>query len=238
MIANSSARMTPVCDFIEEAFMSDRTLRISEIFHSVQGESTRAGKRCAFVRLVGCNLKCAWCDTRYSLEEAGRELTLGMIVEALRPYKAGMAEITGGEPLRQAAAPELAAMLLAEGYEVLVETNGSMDISVLPAPVARIMDLKTPSSGMAAHNRLANLVHLRRGDEVKFVIADRMDYEWAKTMINDAGYPGRLVETLFSPVRGRVEPADLAKWMLSDKLPARLNLQLHKFIWPDVDRGV
>lgn len=218
--------------------MNPHTLRITEIFHSIQGESTRTGRRCAFVRLAGCNLNCAWCDTRYSLENSGRELTLVMIVEALRPFKSNLAEITGGEPLMQAATPELAGMLLAEGYEVLVETNGSLDISVLPTPTARIMDLKTPSSGMAARNRLVNLVHLRRGDEVKFVIADRMDYEWARTIIKDADYPGRVVETLFSPISGKLDPAELVKWLLDDKLPARLNLQIHKFIWPDIERGV
>lgn len=216
----------------------DRTLLVSEIFHSLQGESTRAGRRCAFVRLSGCNLACSWCDTRYSFEEGGRELTIAMIVEALRPYRAKLAEVTGGEPLLQPAAPELCAVLAAEGYEVLVETNGSLDISVLPYPVARIMDLKTPSSGMADRNRLENFVHLRRGDEVKLVITDRMDYEWAKAIVTDASYPAGVVETLFSPVLGRLAPADLAGWIVDDKLDARLNLQIHKFIWPGVDRGV
>jgi 7-carboxy-7-deazaguanine synthase len=216
----------------------NRTLRVSEIFHSLQGESTRAGRRCAFVRLAGCNLDCLWCDTRYSRGEEGRELTLGMLVEALRPFGADLAEITGGEPLLQAATPEFAAVLAGEGYEVLVETNGSLDISVLPYPVARIMDLKAPSSGQAAHNRMANLAHLRRGDEIKIVLADRMDYEWARTIIGDACYPGTVVETLLSPAQGRVAPDELAKWMLDDKLKARLNLQLHKVIWPAIDRGM
>ena len=218
--------------------MNPSTLRISEIFHSLQGESTRAGRRCAFIRLTGCNLTCSWCDTRYACEETGRELTLDMIIEAVRSYRAKLVEITGGEPLLQSATPELAARLTREGYETLVETNGSLDISVLPYPVARIMDLKPPSSGMAPHNRLANLAHLRRGDEIKFVVADRMDYEWARTIINDSSYPASVVETLFSPVQGRLAPADLAGWMVDDKLDARLNLQLHKIIWPTIDRGV
>lgn len=218
--------------------VSSQTLQVCEIFHSLQGESTRAGKPCAFIRLAGCNLSCSWCDTKYSQEERGRELPLGMIIETVRPYKAPLAEITGGEPLLQKATPALAAMLADEGYEVLVETNGSVDISLLPYPVARIMDLKPPSSGMAMHNRMANLVHLRRGDEVKIVIADRMDYEWAATIITGAEYPGKTVETLLSPAQGRVAAAELAGWMLADKLPARMNLQLHKYIWPDIDRGV
>ena len=215
----------------------DKTLNVCEIFHSLQGESTRAGRRCSFVRLAGCNLRCAWCDTRYSFGE-GRTLTLGMILEALRPYRSPLVEITGGEPLTQDATPELAALLLREGYEVLVETNGSLDISPLPYPVGRIMDLKTPSSGMADRNHLPNLVHLRRGDEVKFIIADRMDYEWAKTMIAGAEYPADVVETLFSPAQGSLNATQLAAWILDDKLNVRLNLQIHRFIWPDIDRGV
>lgn len=161
-----------------------------------------------------------------------------MILEAVRPFRAPLAEITGGEPLLQAATPALAAMLAEDGYEVLVETNGSVDISVLPTSAHRIMDLKPPSSGMAEHNRLANFAHLRRGDEVKIVIADRMDYDWAVAVIRDAAYPGRVVETLLSPAQGRMDAAVLARWMLDDRLRARMNLQLHKYIWPDVERGV
>ena len=216
----------------------DAALRVAEIFHSLQGESTRAGRPCAFVRLAGCNLDCAWCDTGYARDAgSGRELPLGLIVEAVRPFRAGLAEITGGEPLLQSATPELAARLSGEGYEVLVETNGSLDISRIPHPAARIMDLKTPSSGMCARNRLENLAHLRRGDEVKFVIADRGDYEWMRAMLRDSSYPGRLVATLLSPESGRLAAAELAGWMLADRLDARLNLQLHRLLWPDRDRG-
>jgi 7-carboxy-7-deazaguanine synthase len=213
-------------------------LRVSEIFHSIQGESSRAGRPCAFVRLAGCNLACAWCDSAYALrEESGRELPLGMIVEALRPYRAGLAEVTGGEPLAQAATPELVDRLVRDGYEVLVETNGSLDITPIHWPAARIMDLKAPSSGMCARNRLENLVYLRRGDEVKFAVADRADYEWSRSMFRDQAYPAALVATLFSPVAGRLAPAELAGWLLDDKLDARLNLQIHRVIWPDRDRG-
>ena len=214
------------------------TLRVNEIFHSLQGESTRAGRRCVFIRLSGCNLACSWCDTRYAMEEAGRVLTLDMILESVRPYKADLVEITGGEPLLQDATPDLASRLAHEGYEVLVETNGSLDISALPYPVFRIMDVKTPSSGMSGKNRWANFAHLRQGDEVKFVIADVTDYAWARDVVKGAEYPGRVVTTLFSPVQGKLEAGMLAGWMLRDRIGARLNLQLHRIVWPDEDRGV
>ncbi|MCD8350557.1 MAG: 7-carboxy-7-deazaguanine synthase QueE [Planctomycetaceae bacterium] len=216
----------------------NQSLRVNEIFHSIQGESTYAGVPCSFIRLAGCNLDCSWCDTRYSLEEAGRPLDIAMILAAIQPHRAPVAEITGGEPLLQAATPELARALVREGYITLVETNGTRDISVLPYPVIRIMDLKPPSSGMSQHNRMENLAHLRRGDEVKIVIADRMDYEWAKTVIQDDTYPRATVITLLSPVQPRMASAELAAWMLADGLDARLNLQMHKYIWPNVERGV
>lgn len=214
------------------------TLAVNEIFHSIQGESTFAGTPCAFIRLSKCNLDCAWCDTRYALDEPGRQLTPDMILAAIKPYRAPIAEITGGEPLLQPATPRLAALLADAGHTVLVETNGSLDISPLPYPVIRIMDLKPPSSGMCPKNRMANLAHIRAGDEIKIVIADRMDYEWARTILGDADYPANTAKTLLSPILSRVAPAELAKWILDDKLPARLNLQLHKFVWPDTDRGV
>lgn len=216
----------------------NQTLAVTEIFHSIQGESTRAGRRCAFVRLAGCNLDCSWCDTDYARCEPGRELDVDMIIEAIRPYRSKLVEITGGEPLRQPATPLLARLLLQEGHDVIVETNGSLDVSVLPHGAGIIMDLKPPSSGMAGRNRMENLVHLRRGDEIKFVIADRMDYLWAKTIMSERAYPRATVETLLSPLAGRLTPAELAGWLLEDKLDARLNLQLHKIVWPGVDKGV
>ncbi len=213
------------------------SLDICEIFHSIQGESSWAGTPCSFIRLHGCNLSCAWCDTRYAMTEAPRTVPVPLIVEAIRPHGAPVAEITGGEPLLQPHTPDLAAALLAEGYTVLVETNGSLDISVLPSPAIRILDLKPPSSGMCAKNRFENFAHLRSGDEVKIVIADRMDYEWAATILRGSDFPRGRVPALLSPARGRVEPAELAGWILADRLPARLNLQLHRYIWPDIDRG-
>lgn len=215
-----------------------KTLLVNEIFCSIQGESTHAGRRCAFIRLTGCNLSCSWCDTRYALDESGRELSLDMIIEAVRPYEVDLVEITGGEPLLQAAMPDLAMRLTHEGYEVLVETNGSRDISLLPHPIKRIMDLKGPSSGEMGNNRLENLLYLRHGDEVKFVIADSNDYEWAKVTISGGDYPSSTVQTLFSPVQGRLEARQLAEWLIRDRLPVRLNLQVHKYIWPEIERGV
>ncbi|MDR1613096.1 MAG: radical SAM protein [Planctomycetota bacterium] len=213
-------------------------LPVAEIFHSIQGESTRAGRPCAFIRLAGCNLDCRWCDTRYANGEPGRELSIDMILAAIRPFGAKLAEITGGEPLLHRNTPALAARLAREGHEVLVETNGSLDISLLPYPVARVLDFKPPSSGQSHRNRFENLVHLRRGDEVKIVIADRRDYEWAREILRDDAFPRELVETLFSPVMDRLPPSELVSWILRDKLPVRVNLQLHKVIWPDRERGV
>ncbi len=214
------------------------TLLVNEIFHSIQGESTYAGVPCSFIRLAGCNLDCAWCDSKYAMEEPPRELPLDIILAAIQPHQTTLAEITGGEPLCQENTPMLAQMLLDHGYTVLVETNGSLDVSVLPAAAHKIMDLKAPSSGMNSQNRLANLALLRRGDEVKVVIADRLDYDWLKTIIRKGDYPAKEVVTLLSPAQGRVSPAELSAWILADKLPVRLNLQLHKFIWPDIERGV
>lgn len=218
--------------------MTEQSLRVCEIFHSIQGESTYAGLPCNFIRLSGCNLSCSYCDTKYACGTDDRVLPLPLILEAIRPYKTHLTELTGGEPLLQSATPDLARMLLREGHTVLVETNGSRDISVLPFPVVRIMDLKTPSSGMALSNRLENFAHIRRGDEIKFVLSDRLDYEWAKAMIRDADYPSAVAVSLFSPVAGRLSASELAGWIVDDKLPVRLNLQLHKFIWPDIERGV
>ncbi|MDR3210407.1 MAG: radical SAM protein [Planctomycetota bacterium] len=213
-------------------------LRICEIYRSLQGESSRAGRPCAFIRLSGCNLDCAWCDSEYSRNEQGRELTVAMAEEALLSFQTKLVEITGGEPLIQPASVELAMRLARAGREVLVETNGSLDISLLPYPVNRIMDLKPPSSGMAGWNRWENLAHLRRGDEVKFVLAGEDDYNWARSYLENPDYPSSQVVTLFSPVAGKLAPADLAEWILRDQLDVRLNLQLHRVIWPGRERGV
>lgn len=213
-------------------------LTISEIFQSLQGESSHAGRRCVFIRLSGCDVGCAWCDTRYAASaKEGRKLSVDMILEAIRPYGARLVEITGGEPLMQSETPALARRLLLENYEVLVETSGVYDISVLPHPVIRIMDIKTPSSGVGGKIRWENLAHLRRGDEVKFVIADQLDYEWSLHVIKRPDYPAQQVTTLLSPLSGKMEPGVLADWMVRDKVEARLNLQWHRLLWPERDRG-
>lgn len=212
------------------------TIEINEIFVSIQGESTRAGHPCVFLRTTGCPLRCTWCDTEYAFYE-GEKWTVDDLVEEACRYGIPLVEITGGEPLAQPAVPELARRLLARGMTVLVETSGSYDISVLPRGVGRIMDLKCPGSGQVARNDYDNIDRLRQGDEVKFVLVGREDYEWARDRVAEYDLIGR-VPVLFSPVWDQLRPADLAAWMLEDKLDVTLQLQLHKLLWPGVERGV
>jgi 7-carboxy-7-deazaguanine synthase len=212
-------------------------LRINEIFFSIQGESTRAGCPCVFVRLTGCNLRCRWCDTEYAFYE-GRHLAVEEIVERVRGYGCKLVEVTGGEPLLQKGIHHLFRLLLDGGFTVMVETSGERDLSLIEPRVIKIMDLKCPSSGECARNRLANLQHLSTRDEVKFVIADRGDFEWACGMINQYRLSQRVGAVLLSPVFGVLPPADLAGWILKERLPARMQLQMHKFIWPPDMRGV
>jgi len=212
------------------------TLTINEIFVSIQGESTWAGLPCVFLRTTGCPLRCTWCDTEYAFHEGSRWQLEDLVQEACR-HEVPLVEITGGEPLAQPAVPALAAALLARGKTVLVETSGAFDISVLPEGVHRIMDLKCPGSGESASNDWANLERLRPGDEIKFVLAGRPDYEWARDVIARHDLASR-VPVLLSPVWGDLEPADLAAWILEDRLPVRLQLQLHKILWPGVERGI
>ncbi|VBB43030.1 7-carboxy-7-deazaguanine synthase [uncultured Desulfatiglans sp.] len=212
-------------------------LLVNEIFYSIQGESSWAGLPCAFVRLTGCNLRCSYCDTRYAYDQ-GRPMRAGEIVDALLGYGVGLVEITGGEPLLQPGTPALAAALAGWGCRVLVETNGSFDIDVLPEACIRIVDIKCPSSGEAARMDLENLHRLRAGDEVKFVMSNRGDYDYALRILPRiiASSPCRTVH--FSPVFGVLEPALLAAWMLADRPEARLHLQLHKIVWGADRRGV
>ena len=212
------------------------TIKINEIFVSIQGESTRAGHPCVFLRTTGCPLRCDWCDTEYAFHE-GETWTVDDLVQEACRHGIPLVEITGGEPLAQAAVPELARALLARGLTVLVETSGSHDISVLPPGVARIMDLKCPGSGEAGRNDYDNIARLRDGDEVKFVLADRDDYEWARDRVAEYDLMGRL-PVLFSPVWERLQPAVLAAWLVEDRLDVTLQLQLHKLLWPGVERGV
>lgn len=212
------------------------TLTINEIFLSIQGESTWAGLPCAFVRTTGCPLRCGWCDTEYAFYEGTRR-SVPQVVDEVAAFGVPLVEITGGEPLVQPAVPALARALLDRDLTVLVETSGAYDISMLPAGVHRIMDLKCPGSGEAARNDWANIARLRAGDEVKFVVAGRTDYEWARHVVSEHQLDRR-VPVLLSPVWNRLPPADLAAWMIADRFPARLQLQLHKILWPGVERGI
>ena len=211
-------------------------LRVTEIFYSLQGESTHQGLPCIFVRLTGCNLRCSWCDTTYSFT-GGQTMSLDEVLAQVATYPCKRVELTGGEPLLQKAAPRLAERLLAAGYTVLCETSGERDIELLPVGVKRIVDLKPPGSGEVAGNRWSNLAKLRPGDELKFVLVDRADFDWALDVIREHQLDGR-VPLLFSPVHGQLEPATLAAWMLASGVDARMNLQLHKQLWGAEARGV
>ncbi len=210
-------------------------LRITEVFYSIQGESTWAGLPCTFVRLTGCPLRCTWCDTAYAFH-GGERRTFDAILEEVSEHPTTLVEITGGEPLAHPGATHLADLLLERGYTVLVETSGAFDVSGLDPRVHKIMDLKCPGSGESHRNLWANLAHLTERDEVKFVLADRADYEWMRDIIAEHGLDQRVREgslraLLASPVWGRVDLEELAGWILADGLPVRFQLQLHKLIW-------
>lgn len=211
-------------------------LLVSEIFSSIQGESHWAGYPCTFVRLAGCNLDCAYCDTRYA-REGGSPMDLAAISQAVAREGQGTVEVTGGEPLHQTGTPDLLRTLVATGKRVLLETNGSLPLDSVPPEVVVVMDLKAPGSGMAATNRWENLVSLKPTDEVKVVCRDRADYVWAREALRERRLLGR-VRVSLSPVWGEILPTDLARWMLQDRLDARLQLQLHRILWPAVERGV
>jgi len=210
-------------------------LRVTEIFHSIQGESTWAGLPCTFVRLTGCPLRCVWCDTEYAFH-GGEKLTLDEILARVDAFGTPLVELTGGEPLIHRNAFVLAERLLDRGYTVLVETSGAVDVAPLDPRVHKIMDLKCPGSGEERRNLWSNLEHLTGRDEVKFVIRDRRDYEWARDVVLGRGLAdrvraGTLRAILFSPVWDAVEFRDLASWILEDRLPVRYQIQLHKVIW-------
>ena len=211
-------------------------LRITEIFFSVQGESTHAGRPCVFVRLTGCNLRCTWCDSEYTFT-GGERMSMDDVLEKVKSYGCKLVEITGGEPLAQAESFELIRRLCDEGFEVLIETSGSIDTAPVDRRAKVILDIKCPGSGEAGKNLWANLERLQpQHDEVKFVIADRADYEWAKQVIEERGLAKHVV--LLSPVWGRMDMKALAEWMLADRLPARFQTQLHKHIWGADVHGV
>ena len=212
-------------------------IRICEIFTSIQGESTYAGLPCTFIRLSGCNLRCLYCDTTYAYEE-GEEYTIDSLVDEAVRADAEVVEVTGGEPLEQEETSLFVKALLDKGFEnVLVETNGSRDISVLDPRAIVIMDIKTPGSGEAGSFDLHNIDMLKPSDEVKFVLTDREDYEWARSFLQEHDILLRS-EVLFSPAFGALEPEVLARWILDDALEVRLNLQLHKYIFGPDARGV
>jgi 7-carboxy-7-deazaguanine synthase len=212
-------------------------LTINEIFHSIQGESSRAGQLCVFVRLTACDLRCSWCDTPYAFHE-GRKMSVDEVVAAVETYGSPLVEITGGEPLLQDDVYPLMDRLLAGGRTVMLETGGHRPTSRVPAAVLKIVDIKCPASGEAASNDWSNLGRLEPHDEVKFVIQDRADYEFARDVIVRHHLPSRAAAVLMSPVHGVLEPKTLSEWMLADRLPARLQLQLHKYIWSPTTRGV
>ena len=210
-------------------------LEVNEIFHSIQGESSWSGRPCVFIRLTGCNLRCAYCDTSYAYEQ-GRFMEIPEIMERVRRLRCDLVEVTGGEPLIQADTPLLIGGLLDAGHTVLLETNGSIDIGVVDPRCIRIMDIKCPSSGMAGQNDLRNLQKLGVQDELKFVIGSREDYEFARDLLSTL--PAARYKINFSPVFGSLALRSLAEWILEDRLPVRLNLQLHKIIWGPEATGV
>jgi 7-carboxy-7-deazaguanine synthase len=212
-------------------------LTVNEIFHSIQGESRRAGEPCVFVRLTACDLRCSWCDTPYAFYE-GRKRTIDDVVAEVERYGCSLVEITGGEPLLQEDVYPLMDELIARGHTVMIETGGHRSISRVPAAVLKIVDVKCPGSGEAHRNHWENLEAVRSQDEVKFVIKDREDYDYARDIVQRHGLAGKVGAVLFSPVHGVLDARLLAEWVLADRLPVRLQLQLHKFIWSPETRGV
>lgn len=212
-------------------------LTVHEIYVSVQGESTHVGRPCVFVRLTACDLRCVWCDTPYAFT-GGKKMSVDEVVGAVRDLQCNLVELTGGEPLLQPAAIPLMQRLLDDGFEVLVETGGHLPIDRLPKGVHAIMDVKCPGSGEAGKMHWPNLDALSKDHEVKFVIADRADYEYARRIITEHDLAARAGAVLLSPVHGVQRPDEVVKWMLDDHLDARLQIQAHKFIWTPETRGV
>lgn len=212
-------------------------LTINEIFQSIQGESTHAGRPCVFVRLTACDLRCAWCDTTYAFSE-GQKMPVERVLEQVDAYACPLVEITGGEPLLQEDVYPLMTALVKRGKTVLLETGGHLSLERVPTGVVKIVDIKCPGSGESARNHWPNLERLTPNDEVKFVILDRSDYDYAKTLIARHELGRRVAAVLLSPVHGVLAPKTLAEWMLSDNVPGRLQLQVHKYIWEPGTRGV
>ena len=213
------------------------TLTINEIYESIQGESTWAGERCVFVRLTFCDLRCTYCDTEYAFYKGTKRPVAEVLAEVLA-FDCPLVEITGGEPLLQKNVLPLMTALCDAGRTVLIETSGAHDISTIDPRVHRIMDLKTPGSGESARNLMANIPHLTKRDEVKFVIGSREDYEFSRDQTRIHDLTTRCGAVLFSPIFGSIEPRQIVEWILEDKLPVRFQLQMHKFIWDPKQKGV
>ena len=211
-------------------------LEVTEIYKSVQGESTYMGLPCIFIRLTGCNLRCVWCDTTHAFHD-GKKLSIHQIIDKVKSYDIKLVEITGGEPLLQKEVFPLMESLLKNEFKVMLETSGSLAINNVPAKVIKIIDLKCPGSGEENKNLWENLNHLTSTDEIKFVIADKTDYEWSKKVLQDYELDKK-VSVLFSPVFEKLKLKDLTEWILEDNLPVRLHTQLHKYIWDQKTIGV
>ncbi len=212
---------------------SEPSLRITEIFYSLQGETRTVGCPTVFVRLTGCPLRCTYCDSEYAFH-GGERMALSDILAEVARHGVHYVTVTGGEPLAQPDVLPLMTALCDAGYEVSLETGGALDISAVDSRVVRVLDLKTPASGEMARNRLENIPLLTRRDQLKFVICDRPDYDWSVAMLREHGLAERVDEVLFSPSQGQLAPRQLAEWMLEDHLPVRFQLQLHKLLWGDV----
>lgn len=226
VLPNDTAAALP-----QPAAATAERLRITEIFHSIQGEADAVGWPTVFVRLTGCPLRCTWCDTTYSFH-GGQWRDIDDIVREVAGYGARHVCVTGGEPLSQKRCLILLARLCDAGHEVSLETSGALDVSQVDPRVRKVVDLKAPGSGELRRNRWSNLGHLRPHDQVKFVLADRADYEWAREVLREHAIAARC-QVLFSPVQGSLKPRELAEWILADRLPVRLQLQLHKLLWGD-----
>lgn len=212
-------------------------LTVNEIFHSIQGESSHAGRPCVFVRLTACDLRCSWCDSPYAFHEGVKRTVEDVATEVLA-FGCGLVEMTGGEPLLQKDLYPLMDRLHAAGLQVLIETGGHRSIAEVPAYATAIMDVKCPGSGEAARHDHGNFARLRPHDEVKFVIRDRADYDYARQVVEREGLTAKVAAIHFSPVHGALAPKTLSEWILADRLPVRLQLQAHKYIWGADVRGV
>ena len=208
------------------------TLRITEIFYSLQGEARTVGRPTVFVRLTGCPLRCGYCDTEYAFQ-GGELMSLGAIEARVAEFTPSYVTVTGGEPLAQPNCLPLLTRLCDRGYEVSLETSGAMDVAAVDPRVVKVLDLKTPASGEVARNLYSNIDHLTAQDQVKFVICDRADYEWSRFKLDEYALADRVSDVLFSPSHGEVAPRELAEWILADRLPVRMQLQLHKLLWDD-----